>query len=94
MDEHTLVLLDGVFNEVEDCLGSCVLVVEDNLVFQVQPLESQVDNASSFEVVHDLLARTINNVGDFIGDHKFLVLQIKAELKFEKDLLELQSCPR
>ena len=75
MDQHAFVLLDGILNEVEDGFGGCILLVKDNLVFQVEPLESEIHNASAFEIVLDLFASTVNDVSHLVGYYEFLVLQ-------------------
>ena len=75
MDKYTLILLNGVFNEVENSLGRCILCVEDDLVFKVEPLECEVGDSPSLKVVHDLLAGTIDNVRYLVSHNEFLVLK-------------------
>ena len=78
VDKDRLILFDGIFDEVEDCFCSCILGVENNLVLKIKPLECQVDDTSALPVVWDLLPSTIDDVSDFVGDHKLLVLGSKA----------------
>ena len=55
------------------------------LVVLVKPKEGQVGNANLLPMVWYLLASTVNNVGDFIRDHKLKVLvelrKINLQLK-------------
>jgi hypothetical protein len=74
VDQDTLVLLDCVLNEVENGFGGGVLLVEDDLVLQVEPLKRQVDHSSAFKEVLDLLACTVNNMRNLIGNYELLIL--------------------
>lgn len=74
MNQYRFILFNSVFDEVVDGFGGGVLGIENNLVFQVEPLEREVHDAPAFEVVLHLLAGAVDDVGDFVGHHEFLVL--------------------
>ena len=76
MHENGFILLDGVFYEIINSLGSCVLGVEYYLVFEVHPLERQVYNTLTLPVVLYLLPGAIDYMRYFVGDNKFLILLI------------------
>ena len=75
VDKHRLVLLDRVLDEVEYGLCGGIFSVENNLILEVHPLEGEVNDAPAFEVIRDLLARAVDDVGDFVRHYKLLVLQ-------------------
>lgn len=74
MNQNWLVLLDSVFNEIEYGLGSCIFGIENNLVFQVKPLERQIHHTLAFPVVLHLLPSTVYDVRYFIRNYEFLIL--------------------
>lgn len=74
MHKNRLILFNSIFDKVKDSLCGCIFWVEDYLILKVKPLECQVYYASAFEVVHYLLASTVDDVSDFICNYEFLVL--------------------
>jgi len=78
MDEDGFVLFDCVFNKIENGFGGGIFGVEDCLVFQVHPLEGQVDHAAALPVVGHLLASAVYYVRDLVSHHELLVLSSKT----------------
>ena len=74
--KYRFILLDGILYEIINSLSSCVLCIEDYLVFEVHPLERQIDNAHTLPVVLYLLTGAIYYMRYFVGDNKFLILLI------------------
>lgn len=74
MNKYTLIFLNCILNEVKDCLGGCVFIIKYDLVFKIKPLESQINHSSTFKIVHNLFASTVNYMRYLIRYNKFLVL--------------------
>jgi len=74
--KNGLVFLDSVLYEIVNGLSGCVLGIEDYLVFEVHPLECEVDDTLPLPVVLHLLSSTIDYMRYFVGDNKFLILLI------------------
>lgn len=78
MDEHALRLLASVLNEVKDLLGGEVFLVEEDLVFLVEPVEGEIDDTNGFPVVGDLPACTVNDVRHLVSNNKLQILIIST----------------
>ena len=74
MDQNGFVFLYCIFYELKYSFGGSIFCIENDLVFEVQPLESKIDHSSAFPMILHLFPRTINNVRYFVGHHKFQVL--------------------
>ena len=79
MDQDWLVFLDSILYEFVYSFSRCIFGVEDNLIFQVEPLECQINNSSTFPVILHLLPRTVDDVRNFVGHHKLLILLMKSK---------------
>ena len=78
MNQHRLVLFNGVFNEIKDGLSCSVLSIEYDLVLEVKPLEGKVYHTSTLPVVWDLLSSTVDNMSNLVGNYKLLILCCKT----------------
>ena len=72
--QNRLILLDSIFNKFKYGFGCGIFCIKYDLVFQVQPLKCKIDNTPSFPMILHLLACTIDNVRNFIGYYKLLIL--------------------
>ena len=88
MDQHRLILFNGVFDEIKDGLSCSVLCIEYDLVFKVKPLEGKIYHPSALPVVWDLLSSTVDNMRNLVGNYKFLILCCKTVAN-EKAVLDL-----
>lgn len=77
MHKDTFTLLICLLDELKDLLGCDVILVEKNLLLLVQPVKCQVNHAHAFPLVLYLLARAIDDLGDFVGNHKLDILGCK-----------------
>ena len=85
VDEDALALLAGFFNEVKYFLRCDVSLVEQDLLLLIKPVEREVNDAHSFPLVLDLLARAVDDPRDLICDDKLHVL--KELILFLTDML-------
>jgi len=79
MDQNAFILFDRIFDEVVNRFCRCVLLVKDDLILKIKPLESKIYHASAFPVIRHLLASTINYMRNLIGYDEFLVLKMKRK---------------
>jgi len=77
VDQDTLAFLAGFLDEVKYFLSCDVRLVEQDLLLLVKPVEREVNDAHSFPLVLDLLARAVDDPRDLICDDKLHVLGSK-----------------
>ena len=77
MHEYRFILFNSVFDEIVDRFSGRVFRVEDDLILEIEPLEGEVHNAPSLEVILDLLACAVDDVRDLVRHYEFLVLYYK-----------------
>ena len=77
MHQHALSSFHSFFYELENCVGCLVLGVKYHLVVLVHPEKSEIGHAYRFPMVGNLLACTINDVGDLICHYELQVLGSK-----------------
>ena len=76
MYKYAFTFLVCIFNEIEYLFGRDVILVKQNLLLLVKPMESQVYHAHTFPLVLYLLARAVYDLGDFVSNDKLHILQI------------------
>ena len=60
MYKDTLSLFCGDFDEIKDVLCRFIVLIKENLTFNILPKEGQVYDAKSFPLILDLFARAVN----------------------------------
>jgi len=78
VNQHRLILFNGVFNEIKDGLSCSVLCIKYDLVFKVKPLKGKIYHPSALPVVWDLLSSTVDNMCNLVGNYKLLILCCKT----------------
>ena len=87
MDEDTLTLLPGFFNEVKYFLGCDVCLVEEDLLLLIKPVERKIYDPHAFPLVLNLLPRAINDPGDLIRDNELHILKQVMAILFLTDIV-------
>ena len=81
-----------IFNEIKYLFGCDVILVKQNLLFLVKPMEGEVYNSHTFPLILDLLARAVYDLGDFVSNDKLHILQtVVAVYHSWSYLLRLQT---
>ena len=76
MNKNAFTFLVCILDEIKYLFGCDVILVKQNLLFLVKPMESQVYHAHTFPLVLYLLARTVYDLGYFVSNDKLHILQI------------------
>lgn len=78
MNEDTLCLFHSIFDEVKyltsDRVSLLVIVVEENLILLVEPVELQVGDPNRLPVIGYLPPGAIDYMSNLVGHHEFKVL--------------------
>ena len=77
MDQHALVLVHGVLNEVVNLVGGLVGAVEQYLVLFIEPGVGQVLHPDVRPLVLNLPTAAVYHPGDLVRHHKLQVLGCK-----------------
>ena len=73
--KNALSSFNGLLYEIKDGITCFILAIEDHLVILIQPEERQIRDSNRLPVIRNLLARTINDMRNFISHHKLDVLR-------------------
>ena len=76
MHKHAFAFFVRILNEIKYLFGCDVILIKQNLLFLVKPVESKVYYAHTFPLVLDLLARAVYDLGYFVSNDKLHILQI------------------
>lgn len=90
MDQHALVLVHGVLNEVIDFVGRLISTIEEYLILLIEPRVSQVLHANICPLILHLAAAAIDNSGNFVGDDELEVFCSKG-VTDEEAVLDLDG---
>ena len=76
MYKYAFAFLVCILDEIKYLFGCDVILVKQNLLFLVKPMEGKIYYPHAFPLVLDLLARAIYDLGDFVSYDKLHILQI------------------